>query len=57
MHFCNSLLIYNKELEDLKLRENFSMKEIRLETMKKNVELLDKLTYHLQNAKKELQVL
>ena len=53
--FCR-LTAYLRELEELKSRDNFSMKEIRVETMKRNVEVLDKLTVNLQAAKTELQV-
>ena len=48
--------VHNKELEDLKSRDNFVMKEIRMDTMKKNVDTLDRLTEQLQQARLELQV-
>lgn len=50
------LQIHNKELEDMRSRDNFIMKEIRVDTMKRNVETLDRLTIQLQEAMKELQV-
>lgn len=50
------LQIYHKELEDLRSRDNFIMKEIRVDTMKRNVEMLDRLTTQLQEAKEELRV-
>ncbi|XP_063587791.1 dynein axonemal heavy chain 3-like [Penaeus indicus] len=53
--FENTLTVYHKELEDLRGRDNFIMKEIRVDTMKRNVELLDRLTTQLQDAKAELQ--
>lgn len=40
----------------MRSRDNFIMKEIRVDTMKRNVETLDHLTVQLQEAMKELQV-
>ncbi|KAK7080889.1 Dynein heavy chain 3, axonemal, partial [Halocaridina rubra] len=48
---------YNKELEDLRGRDNFIMKEIRVDTMKKNVEMLDRLTKQFQDAKNDLSAI
>ncbi|XP_066944541.1 dynein axonemal heavy chain 3-like [Macrobrachium rosenbergii] len=55
--FEKTLQQYNKELDDLKGRDNFIMKEIRVDTMKKNVEMLDRLTRQFQNAKAELSAI
>ncbi|XP_063858635.1 dynein axonemal heavy chain 3-like isoform X1 [Scylla paramamosain] len=54
-NFEKTLQIYHKELEDLRSRDNFIMKEIRVDTMKRNVEMLDRLTTQLHEAKEELQ--
>lgn len=40
----------------MRSRDNFIMKEIRVDTMKRNVETLDRLTIQLEEAMKELQV-
>lgn len=50
------LQVYQKELEEVRGRDNFIMKEIRVDTMKRNVELLDRLTSQFHQAKEELQV-
>ncbi|KAB7496626.1 Dynein heavy chain 3, axonemal [Armadillidium nasatum] len=55
--FDKTLTVHSKELEDLRSRENFSMKEIRMETMKRNVDFLDKLSHQLHKAKTELQAI
>ncbi|KAK4323557.1 hypothetical protein Pmani_005754 [Petrolisthes manimaculis] len=53
--FEKTLQVYQKELEEVRGRDNFIMKEIRVDTMKRNVELLDRLTSQLHQAKEELQ--
>lgn len=40
----------------MRSRDNFIMKEIRVDTMKRNVETLDRLTIQLEEAMMELQV-
>ncbi|CAL4098707.1 unnamed protein product, partial [Meganyctiphanes norvegica] len=55
--FEKTLSGFNKELEGLRMRDSFSMKEIRVDTMKRNVEMLDRLTTQLQEAKNELQAI
>ncbi|XP_047736646.1 dynein axonemal heavy chain 3-like [Hyalella azteca] len=55
--FNQQLNVYLKELEDLKNRDNFSLKEIRVDTMRRNVDTLDKLSSQLKNAKAEMQLI
>ncbi|XP_069947362.1 dynein axonemal heavy chain 3-like [Cherax quadricarinatus] len=56
-NFEKTLQVYNKELEDLRGRDNFIMKEIRVDTMKRNVEMLERLTTQFQEARAELQAI
>ncbi|XP_050716714.1 dynein axonemal heavy chain 3-like isoform X3 [Eriocheir sinensis] len=54
-NFEKTLQVHHRELEDMRSRDNFIMKEIRVDTMKRNVETLDRLTVQLQEAMNELQ--